>query len=368
MKKTGLHICFVSLKSYHLLTKKKESMGMGGAELQGLLITRELVRRGHEVSIITFDHNPEEIEKDIPFRLIRTYRQGRSVSLWKIVKAVWDANADVYYLNNAGFILAPVVLAAHLRGKKILFWGASDTNFDPSHKWYRMPTYRDMMMYLWGLKRADAFVVQNTHQKELLLRHFGKTSVIISNGLSPAERISSFDGFVLWVGSMRKVKNPMMYVELARRLPDTKFVMVGGNPLQRDEFYDNIHGAGIEVPNMEFRGFLPFEEVEQLFARASLFVNTSTIEGFPNTFLQAWSRGVPVVSTINVNPDGLITKHQLGAVARDLDEMTALVKKYMNGGSDVSPSNIKAFFDKNLTIAATVDSMEQVLEGMQASS
>jgi hypothetical protein len=80
------HICFVSLKSYHLLTKDRDSMGMGGAELQGLLISRELVRRGYTVSIITFDHDPGEIEKDIPFRLIRTYDQGGKISLRKVIR------------------------------------------------------------------------------------------------------------------------------------------------------------------------------------------------------------------------------------------------------------------------------------------
>jgi glycosyltransferase involved in cell wall biosynthesis len=286
----------------------------------------------------------------------------------KILSAVREADADVYYINNAGFILAPVVFAAHLHGKKVLFWGASDTNFDPSYKWFRMPTYRDKVLYLWGMKRCDAYVVQNRFQQEMLLRHFGKPSRIISNGLFPVDRLSSFDGFVLWVGSMRKVKNPMMFVELARRLPEARFVMVGGNPLQRDEFYDAVLEAGKSIPNLDFRGFMPFAEVEQMFARASLFVNTSTIEGFPNTFLQAWSRGVPVVSTTNVNPDELITRHKLGAVAQDLDEMVRIVKKYANGGLDVSPAGIKAFFDSNLTIERTVDHMEEVLQRMDGAS
>jgi len=360
-------ICFVSLKSYHLLTEKKDSMGMGGAELQGLLITKELVERGYEVSIITFEHDPDEIEKNTPFRLIGTYPQGQSPQLGKIMKAVRVADADIYYINNAGFILAPLVLAAHLRGRKVLFWAASDSNFDPAFKWFRMPTYRDKLLYLWGLKRCDACVVQNRNQQQMLLRHFGKPSEIISNGFHRFEDLSTFQGDVLWVGSMRKVKNPKMFVDLARRVPNARFVMVGGNPLQKDEFYDSVEEEARQVPNLEFKGFLPFKDVEKLFMRASLFVNTSTLEGFPNTFLQAWARGVPVVSTVNVNPDGLITDRRLGVVVNTVNEMAETVKRYLNGGLDVSPVEIKAFYDTHLTVDVTVDKMEGVFRNLFAS-
>jgi glycosyltransferase involved in cell wall biosynthesis len=227
-----------------------------------------------------------------------------------------------------------------------------------------MPTYRDKVLYLWGLKRSDAFVVQNRTQQDMLSRYFGKTSTIINNGLPPADRISRSEGFVLWVGSMRKVKNPMMFVELARRNPESRFVMVGGNPLQRDAFYDEVSAEIRKVPNLQYLGFLPFGEVEKLFERASLFVNTSTIEGFPNTFLQAWCRGVPVVSTTSVNPDDLITKHNLGAVVENIDEMAEAVRRHQNGGLGVRPEEIKKFFDENLTINATVDRMEKVLSAM----
>jgi glycosyltransferase involved in cell wall biosynthesis len=63
--------------------------------------------------------------------------------------------------------------------------------------------------------------------------------------------------------------------------------------------------------NLEYLGPRTQAEVNAILANAHVFVNTSAREGFPNTFIQAWSREVAVVS-LHVNPDGLLTTQGLG--------------------------------------------------------
>jgi len=67
------------------------------------------------------------------------------------------------------------------------------------------------------------------------------------------------------------------------------------------------------LSNVLFLGTMPPVEMESWFQRTKLFLNTSIREGFPNTFLQAWMNGVPVVS-LNIDPDAIIERYGLGKI------------------------------------------------------
>ena len=68
------------------------------------------------------------------------------------------------------------------------------------------------------------------------------------------------------------------------------------------------------LPNLHFSGFQPHEAIDDLLSAAHVLVNTSTVEGFPNTFIEAWLQEVPVVS-LSVNPDGVLDGDRFGILA-----------------------------------------------------
>jgi len=77
-----------------------------------------------------------------------------------------------------------------------------------------------------------------------------------------------------------------------------------------------------QLPNVHFPGFLERAQVLPFLAKAKFLLNTSRFEGFSNTFLEAWAVGTPVISTVNVNPDSIISNHQLGIVYTDVFDLS----------------------------------------------
>jgi glycosyltransferase involved in cell wall biosynthesis len=142
---------------------------------------------------------------------------------------------------------------------------------------------------------------------------------------SQANSFSQRDWDALWINNFRPLKRPELYMQLADRLKDLSFQVVGGAIPGSESFYEDMRSEATRHSNVVFHGPAPYHNVNPMYGRAKVFVNTSEIEGFPNSYLQAWMRGTPVVTFID--PDGLIAKEGLGAVVTDLDSLVAAVTR-----------------------------------------
>jgi hypothetical protein len=110
-----------------------------------------------------------------------------------------------------------------------------------------------------------------------------------------------------------------------------RFIMVGapaavsGKAGWHGSWQASLMSSIEATPNLEYVGQKTLEEVNELLARAHIFVNTSTHEGFPNTFIQAWLRDVAVVS-LSVDPDQLLESQHVGIAAHSESALFAAVR------------------------------------------
>jgi glycosyltransferase involved in cell wall biosynthesis len=143
-------------------------------------------------------------------------------------------------------------------------------------------------------------------------------------------------------------------------LPDFEFIIVGSRTLEH-ELAQKFKKAVVSFENVTFTGHLPLSEVEELFDTAHAFVNTSFVEGFPNTFLQAWSRGLPVFSF--VDPDDLICNHNLGIKVTSIQEMAHAIRNKINERSMFlqQARHIKSFFKENFSVSRNIKEFESIL-------
>ncbi len=322
-----MRICFVGLDG-DLALPGWEAEGVGGEAIQHALLAQSFHRHGHHVSMIARKRGQQDASVHGGVHLIRSYRQGdgipglrfihpRVTSMWR---AMETANADVYYQSPAGMLTGLTAMFCRVHRRLFLFRVASDVNCVPGRQLIRL--WRDRRLYEWGLRRADIIAAQTREQMRLLKEHYGLEARLVSMA---TEAFSSVDDGrfrdvdVLWVGNLRPAKRPELLLTVAESLPDARFVMIGGACPGSEGLYREIERRAALLDNVRFLGFRPNTDVNAYLLRSRVFANTSSIEGFPNTFLQAWLRQVPIVSFFD--PDGVVASQRLGLVVKSVDEM-----------------------------------------------
>ncbi len=318
---------------------QKNTGTAGGAELQQVTLAKELIKNGFDVSFIVDDYGQRSLEivNEIKiFKLPACNNSGiksyphKLYLYWKILTR---ADADVYYIRGASFFAGYMAFFCIIKNKKFIYSIAHQTDVDGTHiqdsYLKNLPPfggYLNKQLYKFGVKNANCIVAQNQEQQRLLYKNFNRYGILIKSMCDlPIEKtVRNTEQIVLWVSSMQRWKQPELFLELAKSIPTVRFQMIGG-PADDKEFYKLIEIRAKKISNLDFLGFVPYHEINQYFDRASVFVNTSTAEGFPNTFLQSWARYKPVVS-LNVDPDDVICKYKLGFHSRTFDQMISDIK------------------------------------------
>jgi glycosyltransferase involved in cell wall biosynthesis len=326
-----VRICFVAPQAYPLLSGRLDIELVGGAELQQVLIARALAARGVDVSMVCCDFGQEREVAIDGIRVLRAYAPDAGVPVvrfvWPRLTSIWQgmrrADAEVYYQRAAGMLTGVVAEFCRQHGRKSVFAAAG--NPDMTRNTPRIRYARDRWIYEYGLRHVDQIVVQNDMQAELCRANFGRQpvkllSVYEKPGIpGPIDRGTC----VLWVSTIRGLKQPQRFLDLAARLPQVAFRMIGGPGYGESGLFRSVRDRARSLPNVEFMGFLPLEQTEAHFETARVFVNTSESEGFPNTFLQAWSRGIPTVSFIDAG--ARLDGKPIGAVVNGLEELVEVV-------------------------------------------
>jgi glycosyltransferase involved in cell wall biosynthesis len=324
-------ICFISLGAYPTLAEKTGVVG--GSEVQLKLLSKKLCDKGFNVSIVTNQSNHETSYETIDgINVIEAVEHDRTHSkfefICRFVTSLWNAlraaDSEIYIGKGSSMDAGPIAIFCILRRRKHLLGFASDMDVDLEFQNKR--NFLESSLFRLAVKTADCIIAQTSHQQTLCQTNFKKSSIVIKNICPMAESISKkpTTPIVFWAARLdREIKRPDLFIELAKRLPNAKFQIAGGR--RSEAYYRTFKVAVDSVPNLDYVGAIPYHQIEQYFANVSILVNTSPREGFPNTFLQAWGNGLPVVS-LNVDPDEIICKYRLGFHSGTFNQMVRDVK------------------------------------------
>jgi glycosyltransferase involved in cell wall biosynthesis len=185
-------------------------------------------------------------------------------------------------------------------------------------------------LYAWGLTAVDRIFVQHRGQLSGLNDRLRPKTELLPAVVTLRDQIEPHvnrNGSVAWVAVLREPKRPDLLVEIARRNPDLRFVVCGGTSTHRtpqgysEEMARRLSG----LPNVDYRGHVDPSETLEVISNATVLLSTSDQEGFPNTFLEAWSAGTPVV-TLRIDPDDIIKRRGLGFVSGTIDQAASDIR------------------------------------------
>jgi glycosyltransferase involved in cell wall biosynthesis len=309
----------------------------GGAEVQAVTLARSLARSGLRVrhvvasagGVSRTDDGVEVVE--LPAGYWRRGLPRRRA----VIQTLKDTNAGVYIQRSAGADTGLVALFTRAAGRRSIFSASHDSDFSRDLEMIRKGgggTENALVraQYRIGLRSVHAVVAQTRQQAAMAEQNFRRHPVVIPSFAAAVDGVRSSREALLWIGGLSEMKNPLALLEVAARVPEATFWMVAHEvPAERSGLAAVARARAAELPNVEVFGRLPRPDVLALYERAIAVVNTSHHEGFPNTFLEAWSRGVPAVS-LRVDPDGVMTRSGSGVLTSgDVDRAADAIRAYV---------------------------------------
>jgi len=373
IKKEIFSICIVSHNGYGAIAGGKTGF-VGGVERQTSLLARWLVDQGHAVTFLTWNEGgpPEEMIDGV--RVIKVCRKSAGLPALRFFHPKWSgliaamrkADADVYYHNCGECVTGQLAMWCRRNGRLLIFSAASEADCDPALP--ELSSRRERWLYLHGLRGADRVIVQTVTQQAMMASNFQVAANVIpmpAPGPSGAAHQTPIGRRVLWVGRVCKVKRPDRLVEIAKVCPELHFEMVG--PVYDDDFSRAAAAEAKALPNVTLQGAVSRDAMPDLYRRSSVLCCTSDYAGFPNTFLEAWSHGLPVVST--VDPDGVIGRENLGRVASDTATLTASIRRLLENVPAYAASSAAArhYFLQHHAMESVMPRIEAVFASLARS-
>jgi glycosyltransferase involved in cell wall biosynthesis len=292
---------------------------VGGAERQQWLLARALVAAGWSVRGGVRQALPMGQRRSIDGVEFVGVGGGHILLTW--YRFLSAERPDWLYWRCADHLLGPVARIARLAHVRTIFAAGFDSDVQPRHALHRRRRW--WPLYAWGLSQAERLFLQHGGQLSALPHKWQSKAYVVrsvAGGRASVKPHAERERYVAWVGMLRQPKRPDLLLEIAGHAPAIRFIVCGGPSAHRSSprYGSQILEALAALPNVEFLGQVEPDRAQRVIADAAVLLSTSDGEGFPNTFLQAWSSGTPVVS-LKIDPDSVIEQARLGVVADGVD-------------------------------------------------
>lgn len=358
-----IRICFVAPKAYPLFNPAVDEV-FGGAEVDLYLLAAELAKdKNFEVTFITADYGQKKIENVQDVTIIKSvdFKKNPLAGARRVWQAMNTADAGIYFQEASSWGTFLVALFCKLHKKIFVYRTANEGECDGK---FRRQHFLAGKAFHWSLQNAKQVIVQNQIDKAKLQQTTGICSKVIPNAHHLSALPECGRNVILWVGRSAEVKRPELFIDLAEKTPTERFAMICQRATGDKKYEELVTRAGT-LENLEFIERVAFDEIDSYFRRARVFVNTSSTEGFPNTFVQACKNAVPILSLM-VNPDGFIDSHKCGMCANGnwdefISQLNVLLKPEQR---ELYGRNARQYAEQNHNIEKIIEEYKKIFSSM----
>jgi len=306
-----IKICFIDFFAYSLFNPRSKIV-FGGAQIQLYFLAKKLANsKQFQVSFLTDDQRSDQSEsfKSIKVvKLLRSTVNSPTDLVFRLFKKLKQINAHFYVQRAASAETGLIAIIAKLLGKNFIFMVAHEHGV--SGQYIATHGFKGRLFQI-GLHLADKIICQTQQQKKLLPQNLQNKTMVISSGYPLYPSTKKPKKYLLWVARAEDWKQPEIFIHLAKKIPQEKFIMICPPSENNPQYFKLVKSLAKKVHNLKFITHVPFDQIDRYFQSAKLFISTSLSEGFPNTFIQSAKNSVPIVS-FQVNPDHLFDKHHIG--------------------------------------------------------
>ena len=271
----------------------------GGGERVVYELAKRLKLKGHDIAVLTTG-NPKIKEFDgIPTTRMPMHRYLMNLAVPWIYKHAKDV--DLIQTNNYNACL-PSLIAGKLLGKPVV----SLVHALWADKWL------EMRGFLAGniSRLVEQIQLSRSYNKIIFFSNFARDeglklgilkelTEVIPLGIDYGKyQARTKENFVLFVGRLAKQKGIDYPIQAANELPDIKFEVAGTGEEEK-----RIKSCLPE--NVELLGFVPHEQLVDLYARAPILCLPSVAETFGLVILEAMASGCAIVSTVPLDYEGV---------------------------------------------------------------
>ena len=294
----------------------------------GHRLMQDLRREGTVITLLPVD--PDLPRLLSPVRQIKYLRTAVNMPLYLVSLLLEIPKHDVVHIFSASYLSflitpAPAMLVSKLYGKKVIL------NYHSGEAEDHLG--RIGWLSRWLLTLPDRVVVQSEYLVSVFKR-FGFTAVAIPNHVDTSkityrERVRLRPA-ILVARALEPLYNIpcaiRAYQVVKDRFPDAEMTILGDGS-QRKSLEHYVLRLG--VSGIIFTGRVEREDIPSYFNRHDIFLNTSSIDNMPVSILEAFSAGLPVVTTRAGGIGWMVRDGENGCLI-DLDDHASAAKRIID--------------------------------------